>query len=722
MNRWLWLVLVASATLGPLALASPHDDGFVRGRNSSSNASLPPVPAESSSEDKATGFRRLAANLAGSVPPWMRQKLAEAPVSTQCSLGLLRMLRGISNLEPWALRMFDSTGKVPSGLFTGTVTELGSFDECLSTVWRDDNGREVIRAQYCSLFIRIDNDTSVGELLMPGLLMTHEKASLLLSYQSDPRLPGFRWGICVVSDCAEEELQAVAHALIGDTVTVSVRYCMADVTLELTPSQASVVAILATVLFLMVAATIVDAYASEEVKRTAIASVLRSFSVPANLRLLSSTPEKTSESYQLRFMHGVRAVSIAYIVYGHSMIELSFATTGSTNNLSYMDRYDSTLSMAAFMAVDTFFFLSGYLLSRTLCGLKNARGVKAFAVIALRRWYRLVLPLVFFACCFSLLPLFVTGPTTAAVYDKFYADVQGHWWALVFNVRNMFAELTYGLNAHTWYISADYQLFFLALLVHQLHGKRFIIASLALLSIAGSSFTAWQMYGTRYSPVIVHLTETYDDYLKMLSDVYMLPTYHAVCYFGGCITFYVVEKFKSEKISKVTEAALWVVVIGFSAACVFYRFDWTNGTKHGDLAKVSLAFWDRILFSLSIAAFTFLCATERGGVVQKTLSAAPLAVLSRLSYGVYLIHFVFYAVSRTASREMMYVSVFSQLTESVQVFVWSCMLSLVLFLACEAPVGRLDKIIWSAPRKDKDQHANGGHDIELTSRHKDVPE
>ncbi|KAH7983535.1 hypothetical protein HPB52_012438 [Rhipicephalus sanguineus] len=288
--------------------------------------------------------------------------------------------------------------------------------------------------------------------------------------------------------------------------------------------------------------------------------------------------------------------------------------------LSYFDRYDSTLAAVGFMAVDTFFFLSGYVLSYSISGVKNARGMKAAAVIAIRRWYRLVLPLVFVAACLSLLPLFVTGPTTGLVYEKFYDDVRSYWWAFVFNIRNLYRVLSYGPSAHTWYISADYQMFLASLIVHQLASRT---------------------------------------YLNMLTDVYMLPFYHAACYFGGCITFYAVQKYKNKKLSKGTVALLWAVAVGFGTACIAYRFEWTRGTKHSDLAKVSLALCDRIIWATALAALTFLCVTGRGGVVESMLSAAPLTVISRLSYGVYLIHFLFYFLSNNAERERKYSSVYN---------------------------------------------------------------
>ncbi|XP_049520331.1 O-acyltransferase like protein-like [Dermacentor silvarum] len=718
-----WFVLVASFCFGVLVSTSTHNGDAALAGDSGGSATASSVSPASPKENIAATIRRFVSSLAHKMPPWVKQKLIEVPVSMQCSLALFKMLRGLSDLEPWAMRMFDSTGKMPTGVFTGTVSELGSFDECLATVVRDDSGRELVRAQYCSLYIRMDNDTSLGEILLPGLLMTHRKAPVLMAYQKNPIVPGFRWGICVISECQEEELQAVARSLIGDAVTVNVKDCVTDITPPLTTSQIVIVTILATILSLMVAASFVDAYATDDVKKNVAVNVLMCFSMPANLRLLASTPEKTSNAYNLRFMHGVRAFSIYYIVYGHSASELAFTTSGSLNILGYMDRYDSTLTAASFMSVDNFFFLSGYLLFYTLSGVKNGRGIVAVIIIAVRRWYRLVLPLVFVACCFSLLPLFATGPTTSLVYDKFYEDVSNYWWALLFNIRNMYEELTLGINAYTWYISADYQLFLAALLVYQLAGTRAIIGALAVLSIACSSFTAWQMHGSRYSPVIVQLTETYDDYLNMLTNVYMLPTYHAACFFGGCITFYVVEKFKNEKISKAVQVMLWAMVIGLSAACVLYRFEWTRGTRHSELAKVSLAFWDRILWALSLAVFTFLLATRRGGFLQKTLSAAPLAVLSRLSYGIYLVHFPFYFLWKSAVREKLYFSTFNLFSQSVSVFVWSGMLALVMFLACEAPVGRLDKIMWGkSPQKKKEEQINGGHDLELPTHHSEAPQ
>lgn len=175
--------------------------------------------------------------------------------------------------------------------------------------------------------------------------------------------------------------------------------------------------------------------------------------------------------------------------------------------------------------------------------------------------------------------------------------------------------------------------------------------------------------------------------------------------------------------SKLLKVAMWAAAILCLAACVVYRFDWTRGVKHGVVAKMFLAFWDRIIWTGGLGALTFLCATRRGGIVQMLLSCAPLAVLSRLSFGVYLIHYPFFYVWLNALRERTYQNIFNMVSSSVVVYVWSCLLSLCLFLACEAPLGRLDKLLWGSatPRHQQQQEAKvteriNGHDVELGVR------
>ncbi|GLH06381.1 Protein of unknown function [Gryllus bimaculatus] len=52
------------------------------------------------------------------------------------------------SLEPQLL-VYDSSTKVPDGLLTGNVVQLGNFDECLATHALDADGHGLFWGQYC---------------------------------------------------------------------------------------------------------------------------------------------------------------------------------------------------------------------------------------------------------------------------------------------------------------------------------------------------------------------------------------------------------------------------------------------------------------------------------------------------------------------------------------------------------------------------------------------
>ena len=56
-------------------------------------------------------------------------------LSNSCSYDMLRMALALRQFEPWALRMIDSSGKMPEGIFEGSFTALGAYDECINIVF-----------------------------------------------------------------------------------------------------------------------------------------------------------------------------------------------------------------------------------------------------------------------------------------------------------------------------------------------------------------------------------------------------------------------------------------------------------------------------------------------------------------------------------------------------------------------------------------------------------
>ncbi|CAN7937294.1 unnamed protein product [Ixodes hexagonus] len=379
-----------------------------------------------------------------------------------------------------------------------------------------------------------------------------------------------------------------------------------------------------------------------------------------------------------------------------SNILLLFFSAGLVNLLAYSDTLMSCVGIAGIISVDTFFFLSGFLLAYSL--LKQNRNRLIVTIIAcVRRFIRTTVPLFFVVMCCHLLPLIATGPSSPAMYDKFYHDMSNYWWALLLQIRNFQPELSDGIFGHMWYISTDFQLFVISVIVLQLfkgNPKRTIAVFLGL-SLAGCSFNAWQMHGTGYMPYNLPVPVPVQSFMDSINYVYVLPTTHAVCFFSGCIMWLLVDMHKTQGPSKAMQAVFWSVSLALGLTCVFMKHSWNRGEEpSGEWAKIVFAFSDKIMWSAFLSWITYACITGRGGLLCDFLSWEPFSPLSKLTYGVYLIHFPFYYVRAHISRERMNWNVFHNVTDSFAVFVWANILGYLMFIMCEAPTSHLEKCIF----------------------------
>lgn len=80
--------------------------------------------------------------------PHIEQFLTKANISEECKVSINETLERVSNLDRWAMQMYNSFGDFPpSGLFEGTFNSIGSYHQCLSIKRNDIIGRP----KYCVL-------------------------------------------------------------------------------------------------------------------------------------------------------------------------------------------------------------------------------------------------------------------------------------------------------------------------------------------------------------------------------------------------------------------------------------------------------------------------------------------------------------------------------------------------------------------------------------------
>ncbi|KAH9360609.1 hypothetical protein HPB48_007570 [Haemaphysalis longicornis] len=599
-------------------MSSESKENAVSASSAVDNPSVEPVP-DGEAESTTTrgpersklldGIRAAIKQMMSSAGSGFTRQLLQADISTECSIGVLQFMRGVQELEPWALRLVDATAKYPNGLLQATLADLGAFDECIETVVRDEYGGEKVRGQYCNVHISIGEDRSfVGELL-PAFLLSHPRIENFTGYLMDERLPGLRLGLCFISSCSEQDLTNIGRALVGTVAKIKVSHCVTN---------------------------------KDE---------------------------------------GINKIQ-AWII--------------------------------------------GFLLYYTLNKQKENRFVVA-VVAVIRRFIRATVPMFFMIMCMCLLPLIASGPNSKEFYERFFTEVRNHWWDLLFQLRNWRADQEVSTMPHLWYLSADYQFFLIAIVVIQLFRTRKWLVALIFtaLSLASCAVAAWQIYGTHMTPFLIPVATTFSTVMDTLNYYYLLPFYHGVCFFSGCLTFLLVERYGKSKIPKVIQASLWCICLFCGLYCLFMKIEWYRSNERAsEIKRLFYAFTDRIFWSICVAWFVFTCATGRGGIVNRFLSWNGFVPLSRLSFGVYLIHSPFYIVMYNISRERIFFSHFTLVSQCFSVFVWSYILSYFLFIACDAPTGHLEKLVFMRNRQKEATRGaavNGVHHVGAGNDTKDLP-
>lgn len=679
----------------------------------------------SASEGESTAFKSTTATAAGAtnetgfvqmlqgfiassfdnLPPTLTRKLLGADMRPECSLALLRTVTAFKKLEPWTLRLFDATGKYPTGVLQMSRVDLGAFDECLETEVSDSSGNVVSHGQYCNLEFHL-KEGFIGEREMELLAsLVHQKLYDFKGLFMDMKVPFLRMGLCFLDDCTQSDLQALVDTLQPPSMEIRVENCVTAEPEPWSTTQIGIVSFLTVLVTVIAGATAVDVYMDSKQKSAqksgTLLSVIVAFSAATNTRALFRVADRTnSHQYSLSFLHGIRAICVGHIVLGHCYQAMSDTWGRLLNMMIITDHWMLQIVTWAFDSVDTFFFLSGFLLCFAVTKQKR-NGPLVFLIAVIRRLIRICVPLFFVIMCIYVLPRFVTGPDAKGFFRTFDKEIAETGWTLLLQIRNFFQVTERTLLLHLWYLSADFQLFVLSLLILLVlkKWKKLALGTFSVLSLLGCAIAMWTATNPNVLPFMTYPAYTKSLLMTTMNLHYMRPFYHAVCFFSGCMTLLVLDDFSTRKISKTMQLMCWCVAVTSALCVLFMKIPWYKSPDApSEVSKLLATFFERILWSLFLAWFTLSCATGRGGFVGRFLSSSVFAPLSRLSFCVYLIHYPFIMIMLHASRERIHYSHFTQVTLFFGVFIWSNLLAYMAYLVCEAPTAALDKLAFQRQR------------------------
>ncbi|XP_054153004.1 nose resistant to fluoxetine protein 6-like [Oppia nitens] len=375
--------------------------------------------------------------------PFVEEVVQSSNVSHSCSQSLSATLDAIVRLEDWSLLMANSWPTIPPiGIFEGTVTDLGAYDQCLAIV---DN--EVLgSAQYCLLDFKFPLPEPMAKQhnlfhqindLLPAnnssqINTTNNALNIIAKEASIFYWISLRLGICTPNKCNTNEISSMAKYVAAKSgVQLKSVNCELKSKLSLKPIHVFAISFIVIFCVMCTLGTINDFQKnSNGYKFIKIFSLNRSVH-----RLLAPT-----SSSDLSCIHGIRVLSILWILYGHTIL-------WNNNQLAAQSFHGKHL-LTQFMAqpllngvygIATFLLISA-ILTTYICLTVTNNNRKNFSIIGyiVLRLARLWPQLMIFILLTFLLPLTGLGPVWSEVVGDTVGKCMDNWWLNMLLIQNLY--------------------------------------------------------------------------------------------------------------------------------------------------------------------------------------------------------------------------------------------------------------------------------------------
>ncbi|XP_005101742.1 nose resistant to fluoxetine protein 6-like [Aplysia californica] len=357
---------------------------------------------------------------------------------------------------------------------------------------------------------------------------------------------------------------------------------------------------------------------------------LLAFSVPRNTGRILST---RAGHGNIGCLHGIRVLSLAWVILGHVIMTLGFG--GTFVNTLDVFALETTLPfqliLNAPLAVDTFFFMSGFLTAYLFmkeCGPKMMVKGKTMILYYVHRYWRLTPPMMIWLMIVATLIQYIGEGRPAWNDYQTAQSCRDNWWVNLLYINSVYPDAL-GCIGVTWFLSNDMMYYIIAPLVlvplvYRLRAMGLLMAILLIGIHLGCNI--WLI--VKYNFDLIRRQPEYSDKL------YFKPYTRVAPFAIGLIFGYILYKAKGKvQMNKVVVVLGWLVAIGLTATITLVTYDENN-----DMATIMEGWpmagrlihetFSRPVWALIIGWIVLACSSGYGGFLP----------LSRLSYGAYLVH------------------------------------------------------------------------------------
>ncbi|XP_021359994.1 nose resistant to fluoxetine protein 6-like [Mizuhopecten yessoensis] len=635
----------------------------------------------------------------------------EQQISPQCFSHLQHLVSELTQREQWAMKMIDATGKIPSGFMQGNLAWAGSFDECLGV------RTETFDGQFCTATLPL--------------------SAVLGSLFPSPLGINVRMGVCIPDSCTENETRVALNALLGMVPLGKIKLQTSSVKCSEPPEYDSLAiggfTVCGVFLALMVLSTLFDVMYSQHQKKSnetapyekdvsveskyrvngdiekpskpkqpgVLAKLAMAFSVYTNGRKLMSTGQPGGA---LGAVNGIRFLSISWVILGH-VYSSALANLQNPSFMSeFMSNWTSMALVNALLSVDTFFTLSGLLVSYLFMKeMKKEKGRINWFMFYFHRFWRLtpVYMLVLFLDV-SLFRYLGDGPfwSKTGVEQNFCKDT---WWTNLLYINNVYKkkEMCMGWS---WYLANDMQFYVVSpLLLVPLYFSKNIglfVNFLALLGITIATGVVSTHYELNASMLSVNPAKMVEGQTHYFYDYYIIPWCRMGPYIVGIVTGSILYRTNCNyKIPKVINLVAWVFIAVMACLVLYGINDPVNGQEWSNGVNALYNAVHRSVWGMCVSWVIFACVTGNGGIVNDLLSWKLFVPLGRLSYCIYLTHLLVIMRYLSSLRLPIYATNLEFIFMFLGTLVMSVLVSIVASLAFEAPMMAIEKAIFRRGKK-----------------------
>ncbi|CAI2352862.1 unnamed protein product [Caenorhabditis sp. 36 PRJEB53466] len=622
----------------------------------------------------------VSAQCANDTATWQNSLHIVSEVSVECLIEKKCTAEEAQKIKEnfYALEQLDAWGKIPSsGLFEIPLIFDGSYQECQRI------SGEKYETNYCYM------------ILLPG------KNATCNLINGVPSTIFFRSAVCMPNSCTSSDLPTVYNQISSMPFTACSAFC-SRFAVEKTSSWWAFSAFLLVVVCFALLATSVDyvreAIGMKERNENWMLKILLTLSLWTNAELLLSVREHKPGF--IKSLDCIRFLSMLWVVTGHTFTYMLFPDQILTVT-GFFKHFWNHLLLNAFLSVDTFFLLSGivvsYLFFKTRLTVNQIKSPVTWILFYVHRYLRLTPPIMIFIGFFTVYGYYIQGPSAAAQMNQLIPQVnacQQYWWRNLIYINNLLPneEQCYGI---TWYLGVDTQLYVIAPFV--LIALYFSFAAGVALITAGcvgSIITVYVLYGINDLPADFFGNGVNTNFYDIIYDKPWIrcPPYLVGLLVGYCLATYGKRKVRLNWALAVTG---WIIAFGIAAACIFATYDYDKGSHWSVFTRATFYNFSRLGWAIAVSWVIVANHMGWGGPIDAFMSHPMWQPFGRLSYCAYIVHFfILYCYLNINDTSIHYYSTFqifiyyavpATLLSYIFAFFWSCLF--------EVPVLKLEKMM-----------------------------